>query len=48
MSMFISAGVIAALVYKLCGSPEHKHWLQVGLTTLAWSWLVMNFNLLPS
>lgn len=47
-------GAMALIVYKLFGKPYHKQWLQIGLASLVWSWLVLSlypitseFQLLP-
>lgn len=47
-SVFICIGFLAGIVYKLCDVPEHKQWLHLGITSLAWTWLVMSFNLIPT
>ena len=40
--LFICLGSLALLIYKFVAKPEYKQWLQIGLASLVWTWLVLN------
>ena len=40
--LFICLGGSALLIYKFVAKPKYKQWLQIGLASLVWTWLILN------